>query len=368
VHSESVPAHVRERFVQARDHYYFATGELAFRDHGVKLSTRSENAELVRGLVQIAQVRGWHEITVSGTERFRKQAWREASAIGLAVRGYVPSDFERARVIRTLAQGAGLREGSGASAPRTAETPTAQPAAAPEDPRTRSIPRAPLDRTESAPHRVALHSPQEAAITGTLLAHGRASYLFHPHEEASYYVKLRTEYGERMLWGKDLERALGEAATRPQIGDEVGVRANGRDPVSVKAREHDESGRVVSEKDLNTHRNRWVVERREFFDSRTAAACTFRDPKVDAQRGTDSHPELLDGYITGHLAEQFAERHITQAEDRKKFVALVREAIADSVARGEVLSSVRVRERKAPRDRDGSRERSIERERSPGLS
>ena len=33
-------------------------------------------------------------------------------------------------------------------------------------------------------------------------------------------MKLRTEHGERTLWGKDLERALTEASTRPQIGDE----------------------------------------------------------------------------------------------------------------------------------------------------
>jgi len=234
-HSEGVPAQVRERFVQVRDHYYFTTGELAFRDHGVKLATRSENAELVRHLIVIAQARGWHEITVSGTERFRKQAWREATALGVAVKGYVPSDFERARVIRALARAPG-REAPDSPAARSAEVVRPQPAPAPEEVRNRS---------------------------------------------------------------------------------------------------------------------------------RADAARVFRDPAIDPHRGTRKHPELLKGYLSRHAAGLFAERHITHPEDQKKFVALFNEAIADSVARGDRLPSIRVRERETARDLEAARMRSVEREPHP---
>jgi Large polyvalent protein-associated domain 7 len=234
-HSEGIPAQVRERFVQVRDHYYFTTGELAFRDHGAKLSTRSENAELVRSLVQIAQTRGWDEITVSGTERFRKQVWREATALGVGVRGYEPSDFERARVIRAMAREGG-REAPAASLARASETPAVQTAAVSEEAQDRS---------------------------------------------------------------------------------------------------------------------------------RDAAARVFRDRKIDPQRGTQSHPKLLNGYLSQHAAKQFAQRRIAGPEDQRKFVELVREAIADSVARGQRLPSVRLRDRKATRDREAARVRSIEREPHP---
>ena len=234
-HSDSVPVQVRERFVQVRDHYCFTTGELAFRDHGVKLSTRSENAELVRSLVLIAQTRGWQEITVSGTERFRKQAWREATALGVAVKGYVPSEFERARVIRALVRAPG-REASDSPAPRSAEVVAPQPS-----------------------------------------------------------------------------------------------------PAQEQARN----------------------------ESRADAARVFRDRKIDPQRGARKHPELLKGYLSRHAAEQFAKRHIADLEDQKTFVSLVSEAIADSVARGDRLPSIRVRERETARDREAARMRSVEREPHP---
>jgi hypothetical protein len=69
--------------------------------------------------------------------------------------------------------------------------------------------------------------------------------------------------------------------------------------------------------------------------------------------------------LSRHAAEQFAKRHITRPEDQKKFVALVSEAIADSVARGDSLPRVRLREREAAREREAGRVRSIEREPHP---
>jgi hypothetical protein len=87
----------------------------------------------------------------------------------------------------------------------------------------------------------------------------------------------------------------------------------------------------------------------------------FRDRKIDPQRGARKHPELLKGYLSRHAAEQFAKRHITDLEDQKTFVSLVSEAIADSVARGDRLPSIRVREREIARDREAARVRSVER-------
>ena len=95
--------------------------------------------------------------------------------------------------------------------------------------------------------------------------HGRATYLHDPREGVSYFVKLEDSRGERTIWGVDLERALRESLTRPQPGDEVGLRAVRQDPVTVKAQERDPD-RVVGTKDLATHRNRWIVEKREFFE------------------------------------------------------------------------------------------------------
>src|SRR6185437_15406129 len=102
-----VPEHVRKKFVQVGKHYYFADGARAFSDRGQRLTSPSENTEVVRSLVAIAEARGWSEITVRGTARFRKEAWFAARLAGLEVRGYRPSKFERAHLVRTISRDKG---------------------------------------------------------------------------------------------------------------------------------------------------------------------------------------------------------------------------------------------------------------------
>jgi hypothetical protein len=55
------------------------------------LATRGSHPEVVRSLVEIAQVRGWSSITVKGTEEFWRSAWMEAAQAGLKVAGYQPT-------------------------------------------------------------------------------------------------------------------------------------------------------------------------------------------------------------------------------------------------------------------------------------
>ena len=104
------------------------------------------------------------------------------------------------------------------------------------------------------------------------------------HEPMSYFVKIETEAGERDIWGVDLKRALKESLTQPNIGDEIGLRAVRRDTVTVQEAEHDAEGKVVGQKPLDIHRNRWIVEKREFFAERAAAARTLRDPRLTPSR------------------------------------------------------------------------------------
>ena len=103
----TVPQSVRDRFVQDGNRFYFPDGAAAFRDLGRKLTTGSENTEVVHSLIEIAQARGWSEVKVAGTERFRQEAWRQARLAGLGVRGYQPTHDEQARVVRTFARSLG---------------------------------------------------------------------------------------------------------------------------------------------------------------------------------------------------------------------------------------------------------------------
>jgi putative DNA primase/helicase len=324
-----VPEEITRRFVQVGSRYYFPDGARAFTDRGNRLSTPSENTEVVRSLVSIAQARGWQSIAVTGTERFRKEVWFEARLQGLTVRGYRASEIDEERLVRRVAE-RGTRGAQGSSfdgerSPR--DSATAEPTA-----------RAPAETPA-----------RDRLLAGRLIDHGQAPYRHQRKEATSYFVKLETPRGERTLWGVDLERALKESLTQPKVGDEVGLRAVREEPVTVKAPRRNADGRVVGEQELETHRNRWVIERREFFEARNQAAKLIRDPKIDAREAVKQHPELASTYLHLKGAQEVAASRIRDPKDQQRFVALVRSALADSIERGEPLQPVRLQtERSEP--------------------
>jgi putative DNA primase/helicase len=314
--SRAIPDEVRKQFVQVGRKYFFPDGARAFTDRGGRLTTPSENTEVIRSLVTIAQARGWSNITVSGTERFRKEAWSAAQAVGLAVRGYTPTELETAHLVRTLAR---------RSAPR------------PDD----------SDAKSASPTRTRSRDRRGGLLVGKLIDHGRATYRHDPKQPVSYFVKIENEQGSRLIWGVDLERAFKESLTKPEAGDEIGLRAVRQDTVTVKKTERDGAGKVIGERNLDTHRNRWIVEKRSFFEARAEAARTVRDTEIAPRAAVRTHPELAGTYLSLHAAE-IAARRFRDPEDQRRFVSTVRQALADSVARGESLPPVRLRERVDP--------------------
>ena len=324
-----IPDHIRKRFVQVGHRYYFSDGAHAFTDRGARLITPSENMEVVKSLITIAEARGWKDITVSGTERFRKEAWGAASALGLRVRGYTPTEFERALFARKF-----RREAVATPKPVAQSPQTGRERGSDRDDGFRDRPKGP--------------------IRGTLVDHGVAAYRHDPGEPISYFVKIDTSDGEREIWGIDLKRALKESLTQPKIGDEIGLRAVRRDTVTVQERERDPQGKVVGQKPLAAHRNRWIVEKQAFFAERTAAARTLLDPTIDPKQAARRHPELVGTYLQMHAA-QIAARQFRDPQDQEKFVRLVRSTLADAVARGEPLPPVRLKEKAATRVPEASR-------------
>jgi putative DNA primase/helicase len=317
-----VPEEVRRGFVQLKNSYFFPDGARAFTDRGDRLTTPSENTEVIRSLVAIAQARGWGEVVVGGSERFRRDAWAAAHAAGLEVRGYKPTQFEQTRLVRSLASRS-IPEGSGGP-PSDAHRATER-------------------SSRSAPERAEGGPTAGALLAGMLVEHGRGPYQHDLKEPISYYVKIETPKGDRTIWGVDLERAFKESLTQPQAGDAVGLRSIRREPVKVKSAQRDGEGNVVSQKDLETHRNHWVVEKQAFFEQRAQAAQTLRDTSIDPKQGGRQHPELVGTYLQVRAAE-LAAKKLRDPQDQARFVERVREALANSVASGEPLPPVRLRE------------------------
>jgi hypothetical protein len=351
----TVPESVRNRFVQDGHRFYFPDGAPAFKDQGRRLTTPSENTQVIHSLIEIAHSRGWTEVTVTGTERFRQEAWRQARLAGLTVRGYRPSEVEHAQLIRALGRtqmGSAERVDSiSAEAPSSSERAGQGP---PE--KTPGSTGVTAGVSEGGSRGLAAER-----VVGRLLDHGRDAYRHDPNEDTSYFVQLQTREGKREIWGKDIERAVAKSLTQPQIGDEVILQRAGRDAVTVKRHERDPRGQVVG-KNVEVFRNRWAIEKREFLDERAMTAQVVRDAAIGAREAVRQRPELAGTYLNLRAAE-LAATGLRDPQDRQRFVAQVRAALADDIERGEPLPPVRLRQRAAPRariDRQGPVERTPE--------
>jgi hypothetical protein len=315
----TVPQSVRDRFVQDGHRFYFPDGHAAFRDLGRRLVTSSENTQVVRSLIEIAEARGWSELTVTGSERFREEAWRQARLAGLNVRGFRASDEQQAQLVRALARS--LNRDSG---------------------RVDSISEGgPLEGVQGASTR-----SSEVRIAGELIDHGKAAYRHDPKQDPSYLVRLKTREGIREIWGRDIERAIAKSLTQPQRGDEVVLLKTGQDAVTVRRRTPDATGELI-DTPVETLRNRWVIERQAFFEARAAVANVVRDDSITPKEAVRRHPELTGTYLNLRAAE-LTSKFLRDPEDQRRFLQAVRSALAQRIERGERPTPVQLRERRGP--------------------
>lgn len=95
------PKEVGDKYKKIGNKYYLAenTKTLAFEDKGNRLETKSNSESTAETMVKIAYARGWDEIKVTGTETFKKEAWLIAASMGMSVKGYTPSEPDKAQLL-----------------------------------------------------------------------------------------------------------------------------------------------------------------------------------------------------------------------------------------------------------------------------
>ena len=99
--NQKMPDSVDRLFLKVGDnkyHFKSSPDDLAFVDKGNKLTTPSNSHLIAETLVRISQQRGWDEIRVTGSESFRREAWYEAAKRGISVRGYTPTEVDKAKL------------------------------------------------------------------------------------------------------------------------------------------------------------------------------------------------------------------------------------------------------------------------------
>ena len=179
-------------------------------------------------------------------------------------------------------------------------------------------------------------------VAGRLEEHGRAHFRFQSHQDLSYFVQLLTSQGQRTLWGKDLDRAIHAATTRPKIGDLVGIRLTAREPVTRTEPLHGRDGKLLARVEHKSYRNVWQVEKIAYFGQRAVMARRIRDAQAHVRQTMQTRPELKASYLSIRAAQAFAEQRINDPKDRERFIELVRGAIAGSIRDGQPLPEVRL--------------------------
>lgn len=361
--ASAIPDAISERFLRIEDKYYFPDKSLAFTDKGAKLKAESNNQEVIKSILSIAEARDWEAIAVTGTKDFRREVWREASLRGLEVHGYEPSELDRAELKRALEKRYGPNEVVRDAPQRTPteywqEEPqraVRNPSKQPDSARAADSADSPATHRENAqdrqPGRENVSQPRDAiragVTVGTLIEHGAAPYKFNDDNDMNYYVKLQTNRGERTLWGVDLERAVAESKTSAQIGDVVGVENLGNRPVTVKVRKRDNEGREVVE-EIQTHRNAWVVEAKEYFQEQSAKAEAVRTNGHGARLDlAKQHPELAETALILSVGDKVAASKFEREEDRARFRQALQETLAQAVEQGEPIGAKKLRQEMA---------------------
>lgn len=172
---------------------------------------------------------------------------------------------------------------------------------------------------------------RDELMVGRLHSHGPAPYDFREEEAASYYMKVLTNRGERIVWGKDLARAIAQSTTHVKTGDVIGAKRTGVDTFAFG--------------DRTVRRYRWVVERTQFFADRARDARRLRDRHEEIRAALEKRPELKSGFLSMRAAEDFAERRIRDPKERDAFLRNVQSVLDGSILNHTPLPDVRLKDR-----------------------
>lgn len=304
---QDIPERVASRYLRLKNQYYFQDKTLAFEDAGKKLKLGTENVTVIRDALAIAEARSWQSITVSGTDNFKQQVWREATLKGIEVIGYKPTKLEEAELLKAMA----ARDSKN------------------EDPE-----RKPTQR--------------DNVTTGVLLAHGADHYKHDPAQGKSYFVKLEVDGKEVTKWGADFKRALAESQSQPQVGDTVVLSNTGKQSVNISAQTLDADGNPVDSK-KPVQKTTWRIEKEDFQTSLEEHAQALRTGKEIEQKVIAQLPQVAAAIAAAKLGEKIAEQaqlngQIKSEDEKAALVYLIREGLASALEKGKKITALDVKE------------------------
>ncbi|TYL88709.1 hypothetical protein FXB40_37575 [Bradyrhizobium rifense] len=284
---------------------------LAFKTTDDRLVTRIAAAEVIRDMVSVAQHRQWDALHVRGSVEFRREAWLEARAHFMDVKGYQPTELDN----QALADRRAAWERAQA---RTNEVDA------------RSTPDKPLrpDRLD-----------YDKGVSGRLMEVGHGAYRNRPDAEPSTYIAIELDDGRRhQLWGVGLEKDVADSGGKP--GDRILMRREGVEPVIRAIKFTDAATGLAGIERRQMWRNRWSVTVEARRADRPAAA-------------HDS--DLLAAQSQIVIINKLLERALPNDENaRQSIMAFAKERIAQHLKNGHSFARATVLEPVQDRHRPGT--------------
>ncbi|MEY9365311.1 hypothetical protein ABH994_008090 [Bradyrhizobium yuanmingense] len=283
---------------------------LAFKATDDRLVTRIAAAEVIRDMVSVAQHRQWEALHVRGSVEFRREAWLEAGARGMDVKGYQPSELDgQALADRRVAWDRAHARTNDVEARSASDRPTQ------------------ADRLD-----------YDKGVSGRMLEVGIGPYRNRADAEPSTYVAIELDDGRRdQVWGVGVVADVADSGARP--GDRISLRRDGVEPVIRAIKSIDAATGIAGIERRQMWRNTWSVTVEARRPERTAAA-------------HDS--DLLAAQSQIVLINKLVERALPNDENaRQNIMAFAKERIAHhlengrSFARANLLTPVQERHRTA---------------------
>jgi len=313
--------------------------------------------------VTVAQAKGWQQVTLKGSEAFRRNAWMEATLAGMKTRGFEPQEQDRAMLEEARRERDALTITAGKRSPAVLQplsTPTSTPAPIQN---TESAPRGPANVSPAvattaaaispgrqsadaapaaaSPATPVAHASQAVAAAATaseapvgrtaaetrpapeivgqsvLIGHGAAPYKNDKDNADSYYVSYSEPDGAtKTVWGKDLERAVRDSGV--QLGDALTLENLGSRPVTVNRPVKDVDGKVIRIDQIDTRLNVWEIQRQEKQSpggqDPAAAAMNVAGLREQVEKALAGQPDNVVREVMDRLAERLQAGIAVQAE------------------------------------------------------
>lgn len=291
----------------------------AFRDHGPRLATPADDRDTVSDMMAVAQAKGWQQVSLKGTESFRRAAWIEANLAGIKTRGFEPKEQDRAMLDTARRE----RDALTISAGRPASQPAAAAVAAEAPPtvlkaETQTPPGAAtlLEKVPASPAKLGPSpTPENVSVPAilprpdVLVAHGKAPYQNNPENAPSYFVTVQESAGtEKTVWGVDLERAISESNV--QVGEGLSVENLGAREVMVQAAVKNDEGKTIGFEEKLTRRNVWEITREaigqgpETPAKDASEAMNVEELRAQVEKAIAGQPDNVKRAVMDRLAER----------------------------------------------------------------